>query len=86
MIPIIDFEKRSHNGPRMSANDFDDFLMETAMELVDKYDLNFDWNEIIADGLISFPQYKMPHLPQRQMGFHFIIRSKMDDGENGRSA
>lgn len=49
MIPIIDFEKRSHNGPRMSANDFDDFLMETAMELVDKYDLNFDWNEIIAD-------------------------------------
>lgn len=49
MIPIIDFEKRSHEGPRMTANDFDDFLMETAMELVDKYDLNFDWNEIIAD-------------------------------------
>lgn len=49
MIPIIDFEKRTHNGPRMTSNDFDDFLMETAMELVDEYDLRFDWNEIIAD-------------------------------------
>lgn len=49
MIPIIDFEKRTFNGPRMTSNDFDDFLMETAMELVDKYDLNFDWNTIVAD-------------------------------------
>lgn len=49
MIPIIDFEKRTINGPRMTSGDFDDFLMETAMELVDKYDLRFDWNEIIAD-------------------------------------
>lgn len=49
MIPIIDFEKRTHSGPRMTSNDFDDFLMETAMELVEKYDLKFDWNTIIAD-------------------------------------
>lgn len=49
MIPIIDFEKRTINGPRMSSGDFDDLLMETAMELVDKYDLKFDWNTIIAD-------------------------------------
>jgi len=49
MIPIIDFEKRTLNGPRMTAGDFDDFLMETSMELVEKYDLNFDLDTIIAD-------------------------------------
>ena len=49
MIPIIDFERRTFAGPGMSTNDFDDMLMETAMELVEKYDLNFDLDTIIAD-------------------------------------
>ena len=49
MIPISDFEKRTFNGPRMTSNEFDDMLMETAMELTDKYDLNFDRNIILAD-------------------------------------
>lgn len=49
MIPIIEFEKRSLEGTYMTVNEFDDKLMDTAMELVEKYDLNFDWNEILAD-------------------------------------
>ena len=49
MIPITDFEKRSNEGQLMTANEFDDFLMETASELVDKYDLVFDESQIIAD-------------------------------------
>jgi hypothetical protein len=42
MIPIIDFVRRSLAGQSMASNDFDDFLMETAMELQDEYDLR--WN------------------------------------------
>ena len=49
MIPVTEFEKRSNEGQLMTANEFDDFLMETASELVDKYDLNFDESQIIAD-------------------------------------
>ena len=49
MIPIIDFERRSLTGPAMSNKEFDDNLMYTAMELVEKYDLNFDLDDIIAD-------------------------------------
>ena len=49
MIPIVEFEKRSNEGPIVSSGDFDDLLMDTAMELVDKYDLNLDEDEIIAD-------------------------------------
>ena len=49
MIPVTDFEKRSNEGKLMTANEFDDFLMETAAELVDKYDLYFDETKIIAD-------------------------------------
>lgn len=49
MIPVIDFERRSINGQRMKSQEFDDLLMETAMELVDKYDLNFDRDEIMCD-------------------------------------
>ena len=42
MIPIIEFEKRSLEGQPMTPGDFDDMLMDTAMELVEKYDLQFD--------------------------------------------
>lgn len=49
MIPIIDFERRSLEGPHMTTQEFDDILMDTAMELVEKYDLNFDWNTVMAD-------------------------------------
>lgn len=49
MIPITDFEKRSFEGPYMSNNEFDDKLMYAAMDLVEKYDLNFDLNTILAD-------------------------------------
>ena len=49
MIPIIDFERRSFVGQNMTSNDFDDFLMETAMELQDEYDLKWNWNQVIAD-------------------------------------
>ena len=49
MIPIIDFERRSFAGQSMTSNDFDDFLMETAMELQDEYDLKWNWNQVIAD-------------------------------------
>lgn len=49
MIPIIDFERRSFVGQNMTSNDFDDFLMETAMELQDEYDLKWDWNQVMAD-------------------------------------
>lgn len=49
MIPIIDFERRSFEGPAMSANEFDDKLMEVAMSLVEKYDLNFEKDTILAD-------------------------------------
>ena len=49
MIPIIDFEKRSFDGPRVTANEFDDKLMFTAMDLAEKYDLNFDLDTILAD-------------------------------------
>lgn len=49
MIPIIDFERRSFAGEQMSSGDFDDFLMETAMELADEYDLKWDWHTVMAD-------------------------------------
>ena len=49
MIPIIDFERRSRTGPSMKNDEFDDKLMFAAMDLVEKYDLNFDLEDIIAD-------------------------------------
>ena len=48
MNPTIEYFERSKNGKRMEPAEFDDILMDTAMDLVDEYDLDFDLDEIVA--------------------------------------
>lgn len=48
MNPMIEYFERSKNGKRMESAEFDDILMDTAMDLVDEYDLDFDLDEIVA--------------------------------------
>ena len=48
MIPIIDFQKRANNGPITNMQEFDLMLTRKARELVKKYGLKLDINNIIA--------------------------------------
>lgn len=48
MIPITEFQNRSNEGPLMSANEFDLMLSKKARELVKKYDLKLDTEQIVA--------------------------------------
>ena len=47
MIPIVEFEERSKTGPFMDKADFDNLVMEMAMEVVEEHDLEFDQSVII---------------------------------------
>ncbi len=49
MIPIIDFQERSLNGPVMKAEDFDLSFAMKLRELVDKYEIKQAPGQIIAD-------------------------------------
>lgn len=49
MIPIVEFEDRSKNGPYIEKEEFDNLVMDTAMELVDEYDLEFNDSGVIQD-------------------------------------
>ncbi|WP_418791281.1 monomethylamine:corrinoid methyltransferase [Phosphitispora sp. TUW77] len=49
MINIIEFEKRSIVGPVMKSDQFDLTLAKKVRELVKKYDIKFNPNEIVVD-------------------------------------
>ncbi len=49
MIPIIDFQKRCLNGPVMKPDEFDLALSMKMRELVDKYNIQYDPEQLIID-------------------------------------
>ncbi|MFO8010881.1 MAG: monomethylamine:corrinoid methyltransferase [Dehalococcoidia bacterium] len=49
MIPIIDFQKRSLNGPVMKADEFDLHFSKTVRELVARYEIKYNPEELIVD-------------------------------------
>ena len=49
MIPILDFQKRANTGQLMKSDEFDLMLSGKARELVKKYGLNLDLDNIIVD-------------------------------------
>ena len=49
MIPILDFQRRATTGPVMKADDFDiDFAMKVR-ELVARYDIKYDPEQLVVD-------------------------------------
>ncbi len=49
MIPLMDFQNRSLNGPVMKPDDFDLEFSMKVREVVEKYDIKRDPDEMIAD-------------------------------------
>ena len=49
MIPIMEFQERSLKGPVMKADDFDLGFSMKVRELVSKYDIKYDPEELICD-------------------------------------
>ncbi len=48
MIPLMEFQGRSLNGPVMKADDFDLAFAMKVRELVDKYDIKYNPEEPIC--------------------------------------
>ena len=49
MIPILDFQRRSLRGKAMKAQDFDMAFAMKVRELVDRYGISFDPDQLIVD-------------------------------------
>ncbi len=49
MIPIMDFQERSLNGPVMKTDDFDLALSMKIRELVNKYNIIYNPGELVVD-------------------------------------
>ncbi len=49
MIKLMDFQERSLNGPVMKADDFDMSLAMKVREIVTKYDIKADYEQLIVD-------------------------------------
>ncbi|MCP4623429.1 MAG: monomethylamine:corrinoid methyltransferase, partial [bacterium] len=49
MIPIIEFQNRCLNGPIMKADEFDLALSMKVRELVDRYNINCNSEDLIVD-------------------------------------
>ena len=49
MIPIMDFQERSLKGPVKKSTEFDLAYAKKVRELVDKYDIQYNPDELIVD-------------------------------------
>ena len=49
MIPIMDFQERSLKGPVMKSNQFDLAFAKKVRELVGKYEIKYDPEDLIVD-------------------------------------
>ncbi len=49
MIPIMEFQERSLKGPVMKSDDFDLGFAMKVRELVSKYDIQYNPEELIID-------------------------------------
>ncbi len=58
MIPLIDFQKRSLNGPVMKPDDFDLGFSMKVREVVEKYDIKRSPEEIVADESVGDAVFK----------------------------
>jgi len=84
MIPIVEFEERSKNGPSMDKEEFDNLVMDTAMEVVEERDLEFDQSAIIqddetADAVFAAAMDFLEAVGLYNMGTHRVIKWTRDE-------
>jgi len=58
MIPIMEFQKRSLSGPVMKADEFDLNFSKKLRELVAKYEIKYNRDEVVADDVTADAVFK----------------------------